>query len=141
MTTPDEAALEQIRTFEMKNNDSDYPALVDLIARIEDMAEPHHAFRSLFDLLERYPDAHFGSPGPIVHFLEKFFPGGYEVELIASVRRRPTSHTVWMLNRLANGTLGDDRRRFLDELRRVEAAGLGEVSAGARRYVAFHAGG
>jgi hypothetical protein len=137
----DKSVLEQIRIFEMKDDDSDYGALVELIANVEGTAEPRIAFRALFDLLERYPDADFGSPGPIVHFLEQFFRDGYEDQLIASVRRRPTSLTLWMLNRLVNGTSGAEQERYLDELRRIEAAGLGELSDEASRYVGLHDGG
>ena len=42
-------------------------------------------------------------PGPIVHFVETFSKKGYEQLLIASVKRRPAMHTVWMLNRVKNG--------------------------------------
>jgi hypothetical protein len=41
--TPDEAVLEQIRTFEMKDDETDYAALLALIARIEGMAELRNA--------------------------------------------------------------------------------------------------
>lgn len=39
----------------------------------------------------------------IVHFVETFYKKGYEQLLIASVKRRPAMHTVWMLNRVKNG--------------------------------------
>ena len=138
--TTDEAVLEQIRTFKMKDDDTDYAALVELIAYIENAADPRLAFRPLFDLLERYPDADFGSPGPIVHFLEQFFPGGYEDELLASVRRAPMWTTLWMLNRLVNGTSGSEQERYVDELQRIAEAGLGEMSDEARGYLGLHDG-
>lgn len=54
--------------------------------------------------MEENPRLDFGSPGPLVHFVEKFYGAGYEAELLASLKRHPTPHTVWMLNRIINGT-------------------------------------
>lgn len=56
----------------------------------------------LFLILETNSDEDFGSPGPIVHFLEKFYKMGYEEKLIDSINKKPTSHTVWMLSRILN---------------------------------------
>lgn len=51
--------------------------------------------------MERYPDADFGSPGPLVHALES--PGvDYQGELQLSLLRRPTPLTAWMYNRIIN---------------------------------------
>src|SRR5690242_2618518 len=60
--------------------------------------------------LESNPDLDVGSPGPLVHFVERFYGHGYESTLIASVERRPTPHTVWMLNRVINGTKDAETR-------------------------------
>ncbi|AEH02096.1 hypothetical protein [Lacinutrix sp. 5H-3-7-4] len=61
----------------------------------------------LFSILENNPDKDFGMPGSIVHFLEGFYKKGYEEKLIESLNRKPTSHTVWMLNRIMNDSEGD----------------------------------
>ena len=53
-------------------------------------------------MMERHPLADFGSPGCLVHFVEKFDPD-YESCLVESLQRRPAMHTVWMLNRCING--------------------------------------
>ena len=63
--------------------------------------------------MEEYPEIDFGTPGSLVHFLERFHNHGYEEKLIESIQRRPTSHTTWMLNRLINGTRAPDLRRRL----------------------------
>lgn len=46
----------------------------------------------------------FGMPGAILHFVERFYKNGYEKLLVESIERRPTLHTVWMLNRIINGS-------------------------------------
>jgi hypothetical protein len=53
--------------------------------------------------MEKHKDWDFGMPGSLVHFVEKFYRKGYEQALVESIERYPTSHTVWMLNRIING--------------------------------------
>src|SRR5690242_3477542 len=60
--------------------------------------------------MEQNPTLDFGTPGPLVHFVERFYGQGYEGKLIDSLCRRPTPHTVWMLNRVINGTKDAGRR-------------------------------
>jgi hypothetical protein len=59
---------------------------------------------AILRFMERHGDIELGTPGPLVHFIERFAGQGYEQKLIESVKRRPVAHTVWMLNRLINGT-------------------------------------
>ena len=60
------------------------------------------AVEPLLLFMERHPLSDFGMPGAIVHYVEKFYKKGYEDLLIASVTRRPTLQTVWMINRIKN---------------------------------------
>ena len=60
------------------------------------------AVEPLLLLMERHPLSDFGIPGAIVHYVERFYKNGYEDLLISSVARRPTLHTVWMINRIKN---------------------------------------
>lgn len=55
----------------------------------------------MFRTMERLEGVDLGTPGPIVHTLESW-PGGYEKLLAQSVQRKPTPHTVWMVNRILN---------------------------------------
>ena len=59
--------------------------------------------------MERHPLSDFGMPGAIVHHVEQFYKKGYEDLLIASVTRRPTLHTVWMINRIKNAGENSDK--------------------------------
>lgn len=59
--------------------------------------------KAILRFMENNPNMDFGSPGSLVKYLEEFIGKGYEEELIESVRRMPTTHTVWMLNRAING--------------------------------------
>jgi len=81
------------------------------------------AVNHVLRFMEDNPDIDYGMPGALVHFLERFYMHGYEDELIASIRRKPTPHTVWMLNRLINGTKSPDvRSRYIDELKKAKNA-------------------
>lgn len=66
--------------------------------------------------MEDHPKNDYGTPGPLVHFLESFCGHGYEEKLIESVGRKPTAHTIWMLHRLINATEDQERRQALIEL-------------------------
>ena len=60
--------------------------------------------RPLLDILEANPNYDFGMPGYMVHTLETYYKKGLEQELIGSIKRNPTLYTIWMLNRIINGT-------------------------------------
>ena len=90
----------------------------------------------LLQRMERHPLADFGEPGAMVHFIETFYPN-YEPYLIASLKRRPTLHTVWMLNRCINGRFAKDEYLTLmkeiadrDDIEK-------EISASAREFADF----
>jgi hypothetical protein len=74
------------------------------------------ATESVLRFMEEHPSVDFGAPGALVHFLERFYGNGYEERLIASVGRRPTSVTVWMVNRLLNGAKREAERASLLKL-------------------------
>ena len=70
--------------------------------------------------MEEHPGLDYGTPGPLVHFMEAFYRAGYEERLLASIDRRPIQHTVWMMNRLINGAKEPaERQRLLEKLESV----------------------
>jgi hypothetical protein len=71
--------------------------------------DPPRFREAFFALLERFPDAEFGTPGALVHEVER--RAGYEAGLEASLTRQPTFLTVSMVNRLMN--LTDDAATLL----------------------------
>jgi len=81
------------------------------------LPQPERGIRSLFDVMERMPNADLGSPGPIVHTLERM-PGRYENELVESIKRLPTPTAIWMVNRILNGTRKPGQRQFYMDLLR-----------------------
>lgn len=71
----------------------------------------------LLRFMERHPLSDFGMPGAIVHYMEQFYKKGYEDLLTASVARRPTLHTVWMIKRIKNtGENSDKYETILNDI-------------------------
>jgi hypothetical protein len=69
------------------------------------------AIEPVLQFMEVHPAVDFGTPGPLVHFIERFRGRGYEEVLVQSIHRRPTAHTLWMLNRLINAAPSGDMRQ------------------------------
>lgn len=101
----------------MQDNEDFENVMMDCMEEIEENYNQLDSVQPLLRLMERHPLTDFGSPGPIVHFVERFYKKGYEEELLLSLKRMPTLHTVWMLNRLINGT--DQAEVYLDLLKEI----------------------
>ncbi|WP_084225642.1 hypothetical protein [Paenibacillus pectinilyticus] len=91
----------------------------DVTEELERREDGYDAIEPLLKLLEDNPDVDFGSPGPIVHFVEKYYKKGYEEKLIVSLYRRPTNHTLWMLNRIINGSENELKQQYLNVLKDI----------------------
>ena len=88
--------------------------LDEICDRVLSLPEPSAAFPEFFRLMERLSDSDLGSPGALVHTMEKHI-GAYENLLAESVLRKPTTLTVWMVNRILNGA-SKERARWLEML-------------------------
>ncbi|MFT3727113.1 MAG: hypothetical protein QM759_04750 [Terricaulis sp.] len=76
----------------------------------------------VLQFMQEHPAVDYGLPGALVHFVERFYRKGYEDILLESVRKQPTTHTVWMVNRVVNGADANLRQRCvsaLNEAKRV----------------------
>lgn len=101
----------------------------DFVDRSHDLVQSWHSevgfgAKAIIDgvlrFMEMHPDLDFGSPGPLVHRLEKFSLEIYVPLLMESIARIPTTHTVWMLNRIINSELkGPWRDSLIEEMRRI----------------------
>ena len=73
----------------------------------------------ILHFMEENPKIDYGMPGPPVHFMEKKYKKGYEKLLLESIKRKPTEHTVWMLNRILNDVNLEDRNVYMDVLKAI----------------------
>lgn len=86
------------------------------------------AVEPILQFIENYPSIDFGMPGPLVHFVERFYRNGYEEKLLTSISRRPTQHTVWMLNRVINGTNEPaEKQRFVAALAQAKLNPMADI--------------
>lgn len=106
-----------IQKMEYSIDDDFEKVMMECMEDIKENYDRSDSVKPLLLLMERHPLSDFGSPGPIVHFMERFYKKGYEEELVASLNRIPTLHTVWMLQRIINAT--DDREIYLDLLKQI----------------------
>ena len=97
-------------------DEADTLVIYDSIDAITKAGYKSEAVEPLLQLFERHPTAYFGDPGEIVDFIERF-GGEYESLLAASVKRTPTSTTVWMLNRCINA--GEHTEEFMGILKDI----------------------
>ena len=83
-----------------EDGEADVLAMDEVVLAIDRLPEPRQAVPLLFDWFEAHAGQDVGSPGAFVHFIEEkldFFQ-----LLLASLARKPTGITVWMVNRIAN---------------------------------------
>ncbi len=90
-------------------------------------------FNDVFLFMERLDDCDLGNPGPLVHALEAV--GGYEEHLFASLERKPTPLTLWMLNRIINVASETEKPALM---RRLEASATHSNASESARQDATH---
>jgi hypothetical protein len=81
--------------------------VVDAASRLEN---PREAVPHLFAWFEANAAFDVGNPGPLVHFIER--QHDYFDFLAASLARKPTTITLWTVNRIANGAIDADERQY-----------------------------
>ncbi len=98
-------------------NASGWDRLRKLCDELLAIDQPAICAQVAFRTMERLDGVDLGTPGPLVHTLETW-GGSYEAFLVESVRRKPTSLSVWMVNRILNATPKDESA-WLELLRSV----------------------
>ena len=66
---------------------------------VKELVDEATVFTEAFRLFERNANADFGMPGPLVECLDRCYPR-YVEQLMASVLRKPTMYTLWMVNQI-----------------------------------------
>ena len=100
---------------------TDEDLLIDSLYEFTDIMEQiegaEEILPAMFHFIEDMSHMDIGSPGPLVHYIEKFFPD-YCDYLIVSVQRKPTNLTLWMCNRILNADIEEQRRNDFLFIRR-----------------------
>jgi hypothetical protein len=94
----------------------DYSAYLEAaIGDLGNVTNPSELFAHVFRFFESHAEADLGTPGPLVHLLERFYPQ-YVDEMCASISKRPTTYTIWMVNRILNNQPTETMRQRLIEV-------------------------
>jgi hypothetical protein len=109
MTRSVDDLLSELQAFAPTGDGADnVHRLNELLADFGSLPDCERVVPALLALMERHPQADFGTPGPLVHALEG--QPGYPEQLAASLERQPTELGAWMANRLLNSKLPRDER-------------------------------
>lgn len=82
--------------------DQEFELADEVMDAMEAYPQPFDLVAPILDFISNHPEVDFGSPGELVHFVEKFYHKGYEDLLLESVQKNPTVHNIWMLHRCYN---------------------------------------
>jgi hypothetical protein len=130
---------EILKDLQSLNFTGNYLSELDLLAeRLEEEDLEGEAIEPVLRFLEAHRDEDLGMPGPLVHYVERYFRRGYESKLLESLQRSPTPRTVWMLNRLLNGVKGAEKEPYLLEMKRLAKADDSEVAELAGQFERLH---
>ena len=91
----------------------------EIISKIKTEDDSIEYVTMILTFMENNPDIDYGMPGPIVHYVEKYYQNGYEQLLHESVIRKPTVHTLWMFNRVINGSDKPEKKKYLSSLKEI----------------------
>jgi hypothetical protein len=90
-----------ITKIEFDDKEAELSQMYDLVDLFRELQDERDIVSYLFEWFEMHWDKDLGSPGPFVHFIEE--KDDYREALVTSVCRKPTTHSLWMVNRIMNG--------------------------------------
>ena len=143
MTRSIREVIAELDAFQPANFEEDileegFDHLYDVCAELADTLHPEYGAEALFALLERIEGKDLGSPGPAVQALEKL--ADYQAGLIGSMQRKPTTYTVWMVNRVLNTPLTPELRQYWLGLLQATLSHVSaseETKAEAERFIEY----
>lgn len=98
--------------FDLSNEESNGMArLYELTDELYEVNQPSEVAETILEFIERLGECDLGSPGPLVHTLEKM--PKHEEHLYRSVEQKPMPLTLWMVSRILNVTEDEDKREKL----------------------------
>lgn len=127
---------------ELKNAiiQEDFYTTNNILEKISEEKEGLKYVEPLISIMESNPETDFGIPGPVVHFIEKFPEEAYVDVVLASLKRMPTSHVLWMLNRIINNPESKRRMEYIQVLSEISERNDADAitRAQAKEYYEYH---
>lgn len=110
--------IDYIESDENKDYDADFACIqYDIVENMEADNIGKEAIEPIIQLMEQYPLIEFGTPGALTHFIESFYdenPNEYETILLNSIKTKPSVHTIWLLNRVINGSENEKALKLIE---------------------------
>lgn len=101
----------------------DVARLDEIVDRLAGAEQIEGAIPAMLRVFERFPHALLGSPGPLVHCVERAGMETFLPMVLASFKRRPNQMTLWMIDRcLWTGVPAGLRLSVLSTLREARRA-------------------
>ena len=100
--------------------DEEYYVDNEIIDAMLEYPDPFQFVKPILEIISQNQGVDFGSPGELVHFVEKFYKKGYEEALIESVRKSPTFHYIWMIHRCYNDMNSPFHNEFLSLINEIK---------------------
>jgi hypothetical protein len=91
--------VESLRRFE-PSPDGNWSEFIELLDALWKTNYPQEGYKTLFDLLVKFDSDYVECQWSVVHGME--YSGGYETELVESLRKKPAHLTLVMLSRIIN---------------------------------------
>jgi hypothetical protein len=138
--------IAEIESYEPTGDETaDVNQLYAITYGFEELVDLHLVLPTVLGAMERFPDAWWGNPGPLVHLVEYAYTierlPAYINQLAESILRIPTPTTLWMVNRLLNSNLKLEQRTALIDVLRVateHSIASNESRSQARAYLDLH---
>jgi len=120
MATTADDIIASLESFVAKDDGGDEETLYSIIEGLDALPDRLRVVPAMFAVMERHPEADLGSPGPLVHSIERVPVAEFEPFLRSSVERQPGLLNVWMINRILNSQLSaQHQQELLALLKRV----------------------
>lgn len=94
--------IEELKKF-TPTEDGDWSEFVVLVEDLWKMPNVQAAYPTLLDLLVKYDDDYMECQWSIIHGMEH--SGGYELDLVNSLRKKPVDITIMMVSRMINARM------------------------------------
>src|SRR4029434_9883189 len=99
MATSSDTMIASLASFVAKDDGGDEEPLYNIVEGFDALPDRLRVVPAMFAVMELHPEADLGSPGPLVHSIERVPVAEFEPFLRASVERKPGQLNVWMVNR------------------------------------------
>ncbi len=94
----------------------------DIVDKLEADHIGKECFLPILKLMEENETVDFGTPGPLTHYIEKFWEEieDYDKCVVDSVKRKPAIHTIILLNRIINSVTGKEKQDYIQILEEIQ---------------------